>query len=315
MRQALLISVLLAGSTAAFASVDEGLLALVPPGAKLITSVDVSQAKNSPFGQYMLNRINSGDQNLEELIKQTGFDPRRDLQDFVFASPGPSSGVAQSKFALLVRGTFDTSRIEASAKSKGASIQNYQGVDLVSNPSGQEAPAFAFPEVGVAVIGDIATVQEVIANRGNATALDAAMQQLVSSVSANDAWFASLMPGSYLAKHVKQETSQPMPGQALQSILQSSGGIRFGDTVQLSFDAIARSSKDATSLTDVIRFLGSLVQTQRQKDPHADILASAIDNMSLSADGNAVHVSISIPERSLEQLADLGPRPAARRRH
>jgi polyhydroxyalkanoate synthesis regulator protein len=103
--------------------------------------------------------------------------------------------------------------------------------------------------------------------------------------------------------------------QALQSILGASGGIRFGDVVQLSFDATARSAKDATSLADVLRFVASMIQTQRQNNQGADILASAFDNMVLTTNGDSMHVAISLPERSLEQLADMAPKSATRARH
>lgn len=295
---------LLTASGPAFAAVDQGLLALVPPGAKIITGVDVNQAKNSQFGQYILNRINTEDRSLEELIQQTGFDPRRDLEDFLFASPGSSEG-SESRFAVLVRGNFDKDRIRAMAKSKGAAIQKYQGVDVFVDRSEHQPTAFAFADAGVLVLGDIATVQQILGNRANPTPLNEPLQQLVSSTGANnDAWFVSRMPGAYLANHLKQQTSQPAAAQALDSIVQSSGGIEFGDIVRLSFDAIARSPKDAQSLVDVIRFLTSLVQMNREKGIHAEALAAAIDQMSLQADGDAVHVSFSLPEKTLEQLAD-----------
>lgn len=295
----------LAASALAFAAADQELLALVPPGARVVTSVDVSQAKNSQFGQYLLSRMNAQDRSFEELIQQTGFDPRRDLQDFVFASAGPPNSGADSNFVVLVRGTFDQNHIRAMAKTKGASIENYRGVDLFIDKSDHRPTAFAFVDTSIAVMGDRATVQQILANRAHPTPLDPGLQQLVSTAAAdNDAWFASVMPGSYLADQIKGQTQQPGAEQAIDSIVQSSGGIQFGDVVRLSVDAIARSSKDAQSLADVIRFLGSLAQMSRQKGANAEILAAAVDQMKLQVDGDAVHASISIPEKSLEQLAD-----------
>jgi hypothetical protein len=53
----------------------------------------------------------------------------------------------------------------------------------------------------------------------------------------------------------------------------------------------------------------SFVQMQRQQDPHLQVLASSLDNMTLSASGDHFSASISIPEKSLEQLADSGMTP------
>ncbi len=318
MRYLLPLSLLfVAGSVSIFGAVDTGLLALVPPGAKLITSVDIEHARSSQFGQYMLNRINTEDQHFEQLTRDTGFDPRRDLQDFVFASPGSPGENGGSRFAILARGVFDQGRIKAAAKARGAVMQSYQGVDLILDKSNNQKTGLAFPEAGVAVMADVTTLRQIIANRSNPATLDPALQSMVSTSGAeNDAWFVSLMGGSYLTHHLNEETKQPIQqAQALESILQSSGGIRFGDVVQMSFDAKTRSAKDATSLADVVRFLASLLQMQRQNDARLDILASALDKMNLTTDGDSMHLSISLPEKSLEQLAEMRGRPGSRAHH
>jgi hypothetical protein len=298
---------LVAASFSARAAVDSGLLALVPSGTKIMTSVDIERARSSNFGQYLLRRLNSEDQSFQQLVQKTGFDPRRDLQDFLFASPGPTGdNTQQPKFAILARGSFDQDRIKAAAQTKGAVIQTYQGVDMFVNTSGRQKTGFAFPDVGVAVLADVETLQQIIGNRANPTVLEPELQQLISKAGTeNDAWFVSLMPGSYLARHANQNKNpRAQQVQALQAVTESSGGLRFGSLIQLSFDAITRSEKDASALADVVRFLASFVQMQRQKDPHAELVASALDTMNLKTDGAAMHLGLSLPEKNLEQFAD-----------
>jgi len=309
MRNFLSFGMLLAAtSVVSFAGVDQGLMAFVPPGTRIITSVDVSQARNSQFGQYMLNRINVDDRSFDDLVQQTGFDPRRDLQDFVFASPGMDSGGRESKFAFIVRGSFDRRRIKTMASANGATIQKYHGVDVYVGGANSRGNGFAFLASDVAVMGDLATVQEILAHGGTAAPLDPTLQQLVTSVGLNsDAWFASVMPGGFLANHVQQETSQVVPMHALRSIVQSSGGIQFGDTVKLSFDAVTRTAKDAQSIGDVARFMASFAQMNRQNGAGGEAFASAVDQMKLDVDGDAVHLALLLPEKTLEQLADSPP--------
>jgi hypothetical protein len=313
MRRFLLIPCLCAAASGSlFASVDAGLLALVPPDAKIVTFVDAEQARNSQFGQYLLKRTQSGEQNFEQFTQQTGFDPRRDLQSFMFESSGPTTSGSQGHWALLARGTFDQDRIQTMARSKGATLHMYQGVNILVNPTGKKT-AFAFPELGLAVIGDLATVRQVLGNRTNPMPLEQAITRRIQNVSAhNDAWFASTLGGSFINNQIKGETKQgpAQAMQALQSILESSVGIRFGATVDLTFDALTRSPQDATSLADVVRFVASMMQMQRQKDPKAAILANAFDDMNLTATADSLHLSMSIPERSIEQLAELGPTKA-----
>lgn len=310
-------SLFVLGSVSLFASVDRDLLAMVPADARIVTSIDVLQARSSDFGQYLLNKSQNDNKDFADFVQQTGFDPRRDLQNLIFESSGPGAAGAQSRFAILARGNFDSDRIIAMAKTKGATVQTYQGVELLLPNGDRQTTAVAFPDPGIAIMADLATVHRILANRAVPSTLDPALQQKIDQVGNNDAWFVSLAGGSFLSHHVDREKNGPPPQatQALQSILSSSGGVRFGNTVDLTVDATARSPQDATSLEDVIRFFTSMLQMQRQKDPRAAILASALDNMNLTTQGSSVHLAISVPEKSMEQLAELGPMASHHRAH
>jgi hypothetical protein len=96
--------------------------------------------------------------------------------------------------------------------------------------------------------------------------------------------------------------------QTLQSISAASGGVRFGSTVEITIDAIARSEKDASALADILRFGSSLLQAKGQSDPHTALLASALNQMLVSTAGQNVHLSLAMPEGTLEQLAETQPR-------
>ncbi len=298
----------LTGALSAPAAVDPALLALIPAGAKLVSGVQLDQARTSEFGRYVLDRIGTEDEDFQQFTDETGFDPRRDLDEFVFAASGSNTGSSQSNFVIVARGAFDQNRIEAKAKAKGAVVQTYQGVKFLIVPA--HGAAIAFLEGGIAVMADRATLRQIIANRGAPAGLDPALQDQVLKISANnDAWFASSMGGSFLTRHMERETHEPMQhARALESILQSSGGVHFGDVVEFSFDATTRSPQDAVSLADVFRFGGSMIQMQRQNDPRAALVASAVDKMTVTNDGPALHATFSMPERTLEQLVgDAGP--------
>lgn len=291
----------------ATAAIDHDLLALVPESAVLVTGVDAEAMRNSDFGQYLLRRINSDDTNLQKFVEDTGFDPRRDLQSFLFVSFGPHRSRGNSKFAILAKGTFDPDRISAAVRvNQSFTRQSYKGAPLFMQTNASGSSAFAFPDTGLAVMGDAATVREILDHRTVATALDPGLLQRINKVGAsNDLWFASLLSGAFLGNHMDFPATgtQLKDSSALQSILQSSGGVVFGEEVRLSFDATTRSPEDAVSLTDVVRFLSSMAQSQRRNDPNAAILASALDHMELQAAGQDVHMGLSVSEKNLELLA------------
>lgn len=286
----------------ALASVDTGLLAMAPPETILLTSVDVSRTSASPFGQYFLKRMNSEDEHFRQMMNETGFDPRRDLQQIVFAGltrPGKSKG----RYVILARGTFDSTRIATAATAHGAKVTTDAAGNTVYLQGEQSHGfAFSFPDTGIAVMGDLATVQEVLAHGARTSALDPQLISFATEVgSSNDIWFATLMSGAYLGQN------SPAPefnnAQALQSISQSAGGMQFGDTVNMVFDANTKSAQDATSLADVIRFVGNMVQMQSGSDSRAAIAAEALQNMQVQTNGLSVHATAAITEDKLEQLA------------
>jgi hypothetical protein len=300
---------LTAAATSAFASLDTGLIALLPAGSKVVAGIDVDKCRSSDFGQYILTKSQANDQHFDEFMNQTGFDPRRDLESLLVASPN-DGGTKNSSFTILARGNFDQDKISKLALSKGAVASSYQNINLwISKDHGQSV-ALAFPDVGIAVMGDVASVQQVIQNLTSPANLDLDLTNHIDAAgNANDAWFVSATGGAALGKQIGAQTGGQMNGQmqALQSIRSASGGVKFGANITVSLDANTRSAQDATSLADVFRFMASMVQMQRQKDPKAGILASALDNMQLATKDDSLHVSFSMSEKNLEQIADMSP--------
>ncbi|MDQ1471264.1 MAG: hypothetical protein QOJ99_2744, partial [Bryobacterales bacterium] len=74
-------------SASAFAA-DQQLLNLVMPDAQIMAGANVTTAKISPFGQYLLTQIGANDKGLQDFITKTGFDPRQDVTEILAASTG-----------------------------------------------------------------------------------------------------------------------------------------------------------------------------------------------------------------------------------
>lgn len=294
---------LMFSSALSFAAADSALLSLAPSGSRMIAAINVDGSRNSAFGQYFLRQLGTHEDSFQSLIEQTGFDPRRDLQSVVFAF-SPSSGAPQGQFAVIARGSFDQSRIKETAQKNGSHVQPFQGVSLYVNGGDNNQTAFAFPDTGLAVMGDLASVKQIIGNRANPVTLDPALQEEISKIEASDAWFASVVPASTFTPNFGPNMDNPAArSQALQSVVRSSGGINFGSTAQMVFNAVTRSPQDAVALADVIRFMASMLQMQRGKEGGASLLAPSVDTMKLNTDGESVHVSLQMPESVLEQLA------------
>jgi hypothetical protein len=302
--------IIAAAAVSAFASVDTGLLALIPANSKVVAGIDVQKCRSSEFGQYLLSRSQANDAHFDQFMTQTGFDPRRDLESLILTTSEDVGGSTHSSFAILARGNFDQAKIRSLALTKGAVSDIYQGVNLLVHKDHGQTVAVAFPDTGVAVMGDLDSIHQVIQNLSTPAPLDVDLSNRIDAAgNANDAWFVSATGGASLGKRFGAQTGGQMAGQAqaLQSIRAASGGVVFGSTIAVTLDAATRSEQDATSLADVFRFGASMVQMQRQQDPRAGIMAASLDNMQLKTNGDSVHVGFSMSEKNLEQIADLGP--------
>jgi hypothetical protein len=99
--------VLLALPLGAFAA-DPALLQMVLPDSQVIAGLEVTQAKSSLFGQYVLSHLSVNDNKLEEFTSETGFDPRKDVTEIVIASNWKSN-TPENRWLVLADGT-STSR-------------------------------------------------------------------------------------------------------------------------------------------------------------------------------------------------------------
>src|SRR6266849_1350699 len=133
---------------------DPQLLSLVMPDVKAIAGINVDQARNSQFGQFVLSQMPSNDEGLQEFTKATGFDPRSDLHEVIFASTGEGG---KKNGIVLIRGRFDVRRVLSTALSSGKSrSQKYQGVEILANPKQSEGVAFL--DNTTAIAGDLTNV-------------------------------------------------------------------------------------------------------------------------------------------------------------
>jgi hypothetical protein len=307
MRTAILFSLLSAVSLRCSAAPDPNLLAFVPSNTKLVIGFDGIAVRSSEFGQFMLTQSRGQDRDMDEFIERTGIDPRRDVDYLVIAVSFARDTHIPGVF--LMRGSFDPQRLAGRAKASGYTAQTYEGIEMLQGKPRQ--PALAFLQPGLLAAGDPAVIRDVISGRSGQGALDPKLAQTINQVSAdNDVWFAGLPIAGHGLAISPDLPPQLQNGQVLQSIQQVDGGVHLGTTVKVTLLAVTRSSQDAGALSDVIRFLATTTQTQAQNSPQAAILAPAFEHMLLATSGPDVHLSLTIPEKSLEQLAQVRPKPS-----
>src|SRR5581483_3400699 len=276
------LAVLLALPLGAFAPAP-ALLQMVMPDAQVVAGLQVNQAKASPFGQYVLQHLSVNDTQLGQLAAETGFDPRRDVTEIVLASNWKSNS-PDNRWLALADGSFNPDKIAAAATVNGAVPSVYKGVNLLTHTAaaGTQPPtAFAFLSPSMALAGDVASVKAAIDRKQSNAPADSNVSSKAQQVSAtNDFWFVTLVPLSNFSNAIPNANlGGAMQSNLFAAVNQASGGVKFGDTITISTEAVMRSEKDAQALVDVVKFLAGLVQLNRQNDPAAGQVATLLDTL------------------------------------
>ncbi len=293
-------------------AVDPHLLSLVMPDANVLAGVNVATAKNTPFGQYVLTQLAPKDQEFQKMAVLTGFDPRQDLIEILAASNGTAgshSGLA------LATGTFNTSAILAAAKSAGATVDTYNGATIISDPHSKGAlSGIAFLGSTIAVAGDIADVKAAIDRQSAPSTINSTLASQANTLSLNqDAWVASIIgPPPLTAPSGTGAGQSVIPTNALQQIVGGTAGVKFGTNVVVTAQAQADNAQDATNLAGMLQLLANMAKMQGDKSPQAAALANAL---TVSASGNMVNITFSLPQEQLQQLASSKPNVVRKQGH
>jgi hypothetical protein len=290
------------------ASIDQGLLNLVMPDAKVLSGIRVDQTIQSAFGQYILNQFQPNDPGFLKFISATGFDPRQNLQEVLAATSATSSVL------VLGRGTFQIQQIVAAATAQGGTVTQYNGIYIITSP-GQGSGAVGFLDGNTAAIGDLASVQGAIDRKGaTAPSVDPGLVKKATDASQNNqAWFATTTPLSDFlnGKIANPNLNNLSQNNLFQQILQASGGISFASGgVVINGDAVTSSADNAKALVDVLKFLVSMVPGDNQS------LKTLADAATFSVNDKSAHLSLSLTEIQAEQLfAGVPQKATSVRRH
>lgn len=302
LRYALLAATILQVSARA---ADPGLLKLVMPDAKALVGLQVAQAKVSPFGQYVLTRMQPDDAGFQSFITQTGFDPRNDLSEILMASNW--QGDQKGQWLVLARGAFNPAAITTAVLKNGGSLAQFQGVSILT-PSPKTAQTgdtvVAFLDNSTGLLGDTAAVQAAIQRSQSSTAGFLPPPQVAQLSAQYDFWFLTLVPLSEFSSVMPNgNMGQAMQSNLFQAVLQASGGAKLGaQNVIFGAQAVTRSDKDAAALADVVRFIVGMLQGNKQQNPTTSQIATLLDTLTVESTGPLMTMSVTVPEATMEQL-------------
>lgn len=290
---------------------DTALLNMIMADARFVAGIDIDRAKASPLGKKFMEELDKKESDIGKMVAATGFDPRRDLREVIMASNDLNS--KHGPGLVLMRGAFDPSKIKAFINVTGAGkIENFNGVEMFSAPN-QENMSAALVDPSLVLFGSSDTVKAAVQRKGATTAAMSAetFAQIRALSQSNDIWMVSTMPIAEMTKAMPSTGNGNnngggmggmMNGDVFKGIQQAAFGVRFmADVIELTAETVSLNEKDATAMADVIRFVSTMVQMNRDK-PEMKGFATALDAMKLTTDAKTTRLQIAIPMNDMEKM-------------
>ena len=273
--------------------------AYVPSNASLVAYANVREVMRSDFRER-IRQIAPDDVGQAELEQQLGLNIERDIDHVVaFLAPGPAEG--RPAGLVLLRGRFDTTRLEAMAREGGATVSEYAGTRIVSIDAGDAgALAMAFMEPGLVAVSDLGTVHQA-ADRGSAGAAITSNEQIMALLervdSGSNAWAVGRIGDLASLGFLPDEVSAQMPAVTAFAVSgRVNGGLSGSVTVE------GRDEAAGQNLRDVFRgFLAlATMQTTGQSG-----LQAMVDSLQLSGTGTLATLSFWLPSEALDFIFSL----------
>lgn len=295
MRQFAVFTGILVLSGAAFAA-DPGLMNLVMPDVKVLAGANVTSARISPLGQFLLLKISAGGQ-LQKLTAAAGVDPLQDVTEILAAT---TADVAAPGGLVLLRGNFKVDQILANFPADRIQTNGDNKIVIVSDAKGKVQVALAFIGTTIAIAGDAPAVTAALGRSTGSNAIDPKLAVQVNALAAaNDAWVVST---AGVAGLLPATGNAAQAAQMLKNVQGLSGGVKFGPGIQGQLEVVADTAKNAESLGDVARLVISLASMNAPKDAQTAELLKLVQTLQISTKGTAVDLALTVPEATFEGL-------------
>jgi hypothetical protein len=282
---------------------------VVVPDAKILVGIKVNRIFNSPIGQAIRAELQNSPQAFNELFRAGDFDPLRDIQEVLISSRG---GRKNPPLLIAVRGRFGPEVQESAGRAQQTQVLQVAGVRVFTRAAGSESPvqALAFPNVETALAGDLEHVKAAIqAARKVPAALQAKAVLLRTRY---DVWVIADSPGAALPESLRGQQASAPSQAVLNNIREFSGGLRFGNDLEIAADVIASSEPEAEKLAAALELLAGLL---RQKSGTADPKTTQLlEWMRFGREGTAIRFSLTLPAEEVNRVSRAGVRrssPAA----
>jgi hypothetical protein len=268
--------------------IDPALATLIPPDALVLAGVKADTLRSTEFyRRFVLSRPQP---QLDDFVKRTGLDPRKDIWELLVASDGKS-------MLAMARGKFSPAGLEPTLLEGGAKRFPYKGYTLI----GSEEAAVVFMNATTALAGPASALRATLDRRETGSAPPKALLDRVAAIPASSqAWVVATGPFDKFNLPVSKTGNLSIPSQMFGSIqsvvawMDLRAGLDFTGSIE------GATSEDAKRVHDAVK---GLIGMGRLSTPDGKReLLRLYDSIEVQQQERAVRVKAKIPNELIDSL-------------
>lgn len=293
-------------------TLDRSLVALLPANATSLVGVDVERLKRTAAYRHFEEESRRGDgsgrNHFDEFVAETGFDPRRDVDELLIASWGGGDADAKAQFVAVARGRFQVSSLTRHLREKKATVENYRGFQIFGPEQGRptrskEPGGFAFLDDRTALAGSRAGVLGAIDRKvggGPSLLANTALLGRAQTISgANQVWAVSESPGQVVTHALPKDQNF---AQIFSSMQNSTFALDLMNGLELRASGVCKTAQDAKTLGDAARGVVAIGRlSASQKEPE---LMALFDGIEVDERNAELNISVHMDPQAFEKLLE-----------
>lgn len=268
--------------------IDNVLVRMVPPGSTSLVGARMDQLRATDFYRKLVERRKLPQ--VDEFAKDTGFDPRRDVRELLFASTA-TGGV------LLARGTFHVNPEPL----KDAQTVRHGGYAITASGSN----GFCILDATLAAAGDLPSLEAALDEwkSGAHTAARPLLARAGQVAPGSQFWGVSTGFAGFLAEHMPRAASGIDFSKIFKGLEDTWFQADFSGNFQFEVRGVTATDQDAVSLRDTAKGLigfGRLSVPENQPE-----MLKLWDGITVEQQGRAIAIRADVPPELIDRLVQM----------
>ncbi len=272
--------------------IDPALALLVPSDTLFLAGVRLEPIRKTPLYKRYATPENMPPQ-LEQFIKETGLDPRKDLWEFLFVNDGKDT-------VAMVRGTFSEMGLEPRLEREGAKRTAYKGFTFI----GDEKTAVAFINSSTAVAGRPQNLERIIDKRQQGVGIPKPLLDRISTISReNQAWFVHLDASRIPMLNARDSGDLVNLNNFIGKLQTLQGAIDLQNGAKIHLEGTGATPEDSKRLHDGLRGLVGLGRLNTPSDKRE--LLKVYDAIQIKQMQSVVTVDANLTMELIDELTKM----------